>query len=100
VPLRRISPSCWPELLSSFSRGTIFGISIVVTGKIAPPKERAVIFYLGTGLTVSNVLGAPSGMCIGQSFGWWIGFAVVAVAAVCILLLARFVPTLPLAENR
>ncbi|GIQ62605.1 hypothetical protein PACILC2_11730 [Paenibacillus cisolokensis] len=47
------------RLLSSFAHGTLFGISIVVAGKLAPPgKEGVAISYLGTGLTLSTVLGA------------------------------------------
>jgi Arabinose efflux permease len=85
------------RLLSSFSHGTLFGISIVVAGKLAPPgKEGVAISYLGTGLTLSTVLGAPLGTFIGQSFGWRMSFLAVAVAAaLCILLMVRFVPAFP-----
>lgn len=89
------------RLFSSFSHGTLFGISIVVAGKLAPPgKEGVALSYLGTGLTLSTVLGAPVGTFIGQSFGWRMSFfAVAAAAAVCILLTVRFVPALPRGES-
>jgi DHA1 family inner membrane transport protein len=89
------------RLLSSFSHGTLFGISIVVAGKLAPPgKEGVAISYLGTGLTLSTVLGAPLGTFIGQSFGWRMSFLAVAVAAaLCILLMVRFVPAFPRGET-
>jgi len=89
------------RLLSSFAHGTLFGISIVVAGRLAPPgKEGAAISYLGLGLTLSTVLGAPAGTIIGQSFGWRMSFfAVAAAAALCILLLAKFVPAVPRGES-
>ena len=88
------------RLLSSFSHGALFGISIVVAGKIAPPgKEGVAISYLGIGLTLSTVLGAPLGTLIGQSFGWHMSFvALAAAAALCVLLLVRFVPAFPRGE--
>jgi DHA1 family inner membrane transport protein len=51
-------------------------------------------------LTLSTVLGAPVGTFIGQSFGWRMSFfAVAAAAALCILLMARFVPAFPRGET-
>lgn len=89
------------RLVSSFSHGALFGISIVAAGRLAPPgKEGTAISYLGAGLTLSPVLGAPAGTYIGQSFGWRMAFlAVAAAAAVCVLLMARFVPPLPRGES-
>ncbi|MBX6396090.1 MAG: MFS transporter [Alicyclobacillaceae bacterium] len=89
------------RLFSSLSHGALFGISVVAAGRLAPPgKEGAALSYLGAGLTLSSVLGAPAGTYIGRCFGWRMSFVAVAVAAlVCMILTARFVPSLPREES-
>lgn len=88
------------RLFSSISHGTLFGISVVIAGKLAPPGKKGVaLSFLATGLTLSTVLGAPVGTYIGQLFGWRMAFiAVAAAAAACVFLTARFVPVFPRGE--
>lgn len=89
------------RLVSSLAHGTLFGISIVVAGQLAPPgREGAAISYLGMRLTLSTVLGAPAGTVVGHSFGWRMSFvAVAAAAAACLLLLAKVMPAVPRPES-
>ncbi|GAA1539864.1 MFS transporter [Streptomyces albidochromogenes] len=85
------------RVVASLAHGAFFGIgSIVAADLVAPEKRAGAIAMMFTGLTVANVVGVPLGTFVGQSYGWRITFAAVAVLGVLGLLgVARLVPETP-----
>ncbi len=89
------------RIVTSFAHGAFFGIGAVVAAELVAPKKRAgAIAMMFTGLTVANVVGAPLGTWVGQSFGWRTTFALVAMLGVVGLAgVALLVPPLPRQEG-
>ncbi|GHB24935.1 MFS transporter [Streptomyces chryseus] len=89
------------RVVASLAHGAFFGIgSIVAADLVAPEKKAGAIAMMFTGLTVANVVGVPLGTFVGQSYGWRITFAAVAVLGVLGLLgVARLVPETPKPEG-
>ncbi|MGW7195202.1 MFS transporter [Streptomyces chryseus] len=89
------------RVVASLAHGAFFGIgSIVAADLVAPQKKAGAIAMMFTGLTVANVVGVPLGTFVGQSYGWRITFAAVAVLGVLGLLgVARLVPETPKPEG-
>lgn len=84
------------RVIAALAHGSFFGAGAVVAGHIAPPGKRAqAIALMFTGLTVANILGVPAGTWLGQALGWRATFwAVVALGAVALIAIARYVPVL------
>ncbi|MBT2506709.1 MFS transporter [Streptomyces sp. ISL-98] len=89
------------RVVASLAHGAFFGIgSVVAADLVAPEKKAGAIAMMFTGLTVANVVGVPLGTLIGQSYGWRITFAAVAVLGVLGLAgVARLVPEAPKPEG-
>ncbi|OEJ26057.1 MFS transporter [Streptomyces agglomeratus] len=89
------------RVVASLAHGAFFGIgSIVAADLVAPEKKAGAIAMMFTGLTVANVVGVPLGTFIGQSYGWRLTFAAVAVLGVLGLAgVARLVPEMPRPEG-
>ncbi|MGX1882394.1 MFS transporter [Streptomyces sp. NPDC055287] len=89
------------RVVASLAHGAFFGIgSIVAADLVAPQKKAGAIAMMFTGLTVANVVGVPLGTFIGQSYGWRVTFAAVAVLGVLGLVgVARLVPEMPKPEG-
>ncbi|GGX12090.1 MFS transporter [Streptomyces malachitofuscus] len=85
------------RVIASLAHGAFFGIgSVVAADLVAPDKKAGAIALMFTGLTVANVVGVPLGTLVGQSIGWRVTFAVVAVLGVAGLAgIARLVPDMP-----
>lgn len=65
-------------------------VSLVV--RLAPPDEKSrALGLLATGTSLAKVAAIPIGRMIGESLGWRIAFQVIAVAAVVVLLMLRFI---------
>lgn len=90
------------RIVSSLAHGTLFGAMVVAAKDLGRPgKEGASIALVGSGLSVAVILGAPLGTLIGQQFGWRAPFLVITLlAAASLLLLLKFIPALPQAEDR
>ncbi len=85
------------RVVASFAHGAFFGIgSVVAADLVAPDRKAGAIAMMFSGLTVANVVGVPLGTLIGQSLGWRVTFAGVAMLGVVGLLgIARLVPEMP-----
>ncbi|MFM9592610.1 MFS transporter [Streptomyces scabiei] len=85
------------RVVASLAHGAFFGIGAVVAAElVAPDRKAGALATMFSGLTVANVVGVPLGTLIGQSVGWRVTFAGVAVLGVVGLLgIARLVPDLP-----
>jgi DHA1 family inner membrane transport protein len=83
------------RVITSLAHGTFFGVgSVVATGLVAADRKASAIATMFTGLTVANLLGVPAGAWLGLQFGWRSTFwAVAAIGAVAMIVLAMFVPT-------
>ena len=73
-----------------------WSISVSLVVRLAPPdKKGRALGLLATGTSLAMVAGIPIGRMIGESLGWRMTFQVIAVAAVIVLILLRFIlPTL------
>ncbi|AXB44763.1 MFS transporter [Amycolatopsis albispora] len=76
---------------------TFFANAIVIATSTAPPEKQAsTVAKLILGLTLAMILGAPLGTWVGNSFGWEATFVAIAITcAVGLLLVLRFVPSVP-----
>ncbi|MBU5349606.1 MFS transporter [Paenibacillus lautus] len=85
------------RIISSFAHGTLFGTIVVIAKELAQPgKEGRSIAWVGSGLTVSVILGAPLGTFLGQQFGWRFPFLVITcLSAVAWLGVMKLIPSLP-----
>ncbi|GHO51070.1 MFS transporter [Ktedonospora formicarum] len=61
----------------------VFGpLAYTIGSTLAPPEKRGkALALVGTGLTISTVLGSPLGTWIGEHFGWRLSFGLVALLA-------------------
>lgn len=82
------------RVVTSLAHGTFFGVgSVVATGLVAADRKASAIATMFTGLTIANLLGVPAGAWLGLHFGWRATFwAITALGAVAIAVLAAFVP--------
>ncbi|MFE6547821.1 MFS transporter [Streptomyces sp. NPDC057746] len=89
------------RVVASLAHGAFFGIGSVVAAELVPPQRKAAaISMMFSGLTIANVVGVPLGTLVGQSAGWRVTFALVAVLGVIGLLgVAKLVPDLPKPEG-
>ncbi|MBB6635073.1 MFS transporter [Cohnella thailandensis] len=89
------------RIVSSLAHGTLFGAIVVTAKDLAEPgKEGRSIAWVGSGLTVAVILGAPLGTFLGQQFGWRIPFLVIALlAAAAWVGMLRGIPPLPRVEG-
>jgi len=89
------------RVVASLAHGAFFGIGSVVAAElVAPEKKAGAIAMMFSGLTIANVVGVPLGTFVGQSAGWRVTFAGVAVLGVIGLLgIASLVPEMPKPEG-
>ncbi|GIO29478.1 MULTISPECIES: MFS transporter [Paenibacillus] len=88
------------RIISSLAHGTLFGTMIVTAKELAQPgKEGRSIALVGSGLTVSVILGAPLGTLLGHQFGWRFPFLVITCLSTAALLgIMKLIPPLPRVE--
>lgn len=81
----------------AFAHSVFWAITAALVMRVAPRsrKTQAIgLFAMGTSL--ATILGLPIGRLIGQTFGWRISFAVIAIIATLIMLsLWKLLPKLP-----
>lgn len=89
------------RIISSLAHGTLFGTIVVTAKDLAQPgKEGRSIALVGSGLTVSVILGAPLGTFLGQHLGWRFPFLVISIfSAAALLGVIKQVPPLPSAKG-
>lgn len=89
------------RVVASLAHGAFFGIgSVVAADLVALHRKAGAIATMFSSLAVANVVGVPLGTLIGQSVGWRITFAGVALLGVVELLgIARLVPEMPKPEG-
>jgi len=85
------------RVISSLAHGTLFGMIVVTAKNLAQPgKEGRSIALVGSGLTVSVILGAPLGTLLGQHLGWRFPFLVISLLSAAALLgIMKQLPPLP-----
>jgi DHA1 family inner membrane transport protein len=81
------------RFLTAIAHGTYFGVAMVVAvGFVAEAQRGRAVAFVLAGLTVSNIVGVPTGTAIGAFWGWqatfWATFilGLAALAAVIALL--------------
>lgn len=100
-----LAPNYSILLLARFVAGlvvaTFFAVAIATVISIAEPgREASAVARVALGMNLGIIGGAPIGTAIGQYFGWRATFASVALcAAVAVLLVLRFLPTLTVASG-
>lgn len=84
------------RFLAAFSHGSFFGMASLVARHVAAPGRAAqALSLMFAGLTVANIFGVPAGALLGELLGWRATFwAVVALGAIALLGVARYVPRL------
>ncbi len=89
------------RVLTALAHGTFFGVGSVVAAGLVPADKRAsAIAIMFTGLTAATLLGVPAGAWLGLHYGWRATFwAVTAIGALAIAVLAAFVPSSKTAEQ-
>jgi DHA1 family inner membrane transport protein len=82
------------RIVTSLCQGSFFGIAAVVAASIVAEDRRASAVSLTfSGLTVANILGAPSGTALGHTAGWrWTFWAVAFIGVAGIAGIAAFLP--------
>ncbi len=96
--LSAIAPAYWVLLvgrvLAAICHGAFLGIaSVVAADMVSHDKRSRAISMVFTGLTLSNVFGAPLGTWIGQSLGWRAPFWVIgAIGVISLLGIATLLP--------
>ncbi|PBB29637.1 MFS transporter [Mesorhizobium sp. WSM3882] len=94
-----LAPNYWllmaARVFTAFGHGAFFGIGSVVAASLVPRNKRAsAIALMFAGLTLSNILGVPSGTVLGEAFGWRATFfAVVGIGLVSVAAIAWLVPS-------
>ncbi|MEU3018124.1 MULTISPECIES: MFS transporter [unclassified Nocardiopsis] len=85
------------RVLAGLPHGAYLGLAALVAAHLAGPARRATaVARVMLGLTVANIVGVPAGTLLGQLLGWRTAFlVVVALSALTILGVARFVPHTP-----
>ncbi|MFI6777480.1 MFS transporter [Nocardia sp. NPDC050412] len=96
-----LAPNYSTVLLARFAAGlvvaTFFAVAIAAVVSTAEPgREASAVAQVALGMNLGIVGGTPIGAAIGQTFGWRATFVSVALcAAVALLLVLRFLPTMP-----
>ncbi|WP_193613965.1 MFS transporter [Nocardioides lijunqiniae] len=85
------------RFLDGMPHGAYFGVASLVAASLAPPgKTGRWVAAVMLGLSFANVLGVPAATWLGQQAGWRSAYAAVAViAAVTVLMIWAFVPSVP-----
>lgn len=85
------------RIVTAVAHGSFFAIGATVAARLAPRGQASrAIAVMFAGLTVAMVVGVPLGSLIGNGFGWRLPFfAVAALAAIALIVTARWVPVLP-----
>lgn len=87
------------RVLAAVCHGAFLGIaSVAAADMVAPERRSRAIAMVFTGLTVANVLGAPMGTWVGQTFDWRATFW--AIAALGVLSLTALVLLVPADRER
>ncbi|SBS29587.1 Sugar efflux transporter [Marinomonas spartinae] len=93
---------CFEALLISrigiaFAHAIFWSITASIAIRVAPwGKKNFALSVLATGTGLAMVLGVPLGRLIGESLGWRMTFATIAVASfVMLIALFRLLPSLP-----
>ncbi|MFT3803812.1 MAG: MFS transporter [Burkholderiaceae bacterium] len=85
------------RIVTAVAHGSFFAIGATVAARLVPDGQasRAIALMFG-GLTLAMVIGVPLGSLVGNGLGWRLPFfAVVLLAALGWLAIARWVPALP-----
>ena len=82
--LAAIAPNYWglmgARIITSLNHGAFFGIgSIVATSVVPKDKQASAVAMMFMGLTIANIGGVPLATWIGQSIGWRMAFALIAL---------------------
>lgn len=85
------------RIVTAVAHGSFFAIGATVAARLAPRGQASrAIAVMFAGLTLAMVVGVPLGSLIGNGFGWRLPFfAVAALAAIALIVTARWVPVLP-----
>ncbi|WP_137992762.1 MFS transporter [Streptomyces vilmorinianum] len=85
------------RVITALVTSTFFANAIVIATSTVPPEKAAsTVSKLILGMNLAMILGAPLGTFVGNSFGWRATFVAIAITcAVGLLMVMRFVPTLP-----
>ncbi|GAA4361623.1 MFS transporter [Paeniglutamicibacter cryotolerans] len=85
------------RFLAGLPHGAYFGIAAILAGTLVPASMRGrAIAWVMLGLSVSNVVGVPLVVFLGQVYGWrWMFGAVGIVGALTWLAIRTFVPHAP-----
>lgn len=100
-----VAPNYSTLLLARFVAGlvvaTFFAVAIATVISTAEPgREASAVAQVALGMNLGIILGAPIGAAIGQHLGWRATFvSVAACAAVALLLVLRFLPTMPMTSS-
>jgi MFS transporter, DHA1 family, inner membrane transport protein len=89
------------RLVAGFVVATFFAVAIATAvGSATPGREASTVARLTVGMNLGIVLGTPIGTFVGHTFGWRATFlAVAASTAVALVLVLRYVPSLPAATS-
>ena len=98
-----LAPDFWVLLamrfVSGLPHGAFFGVGSIVAERVADPghKTQAVSIMI-LGMTVANLFCVPLGTYLGSYLSWRLAFGMVGLWGImALLLIARWVPALPLA---
>ncbi|MFC4297989.1 MFS transporter [Castellaniella hirudinis] len=85
------------RIVTAVAHGSFFAIGATVAARLAPRGQASrAIAVMFAGLTVAMVVGVPLGSLVGNGLGWRLPFfAVAALAAIALVVTARWVPVLP-----
>lgn len=89
------------RFLAGLPHGAYFGIAAILAGTLVPASMRGrAIAWVMLGLSVSNVVGVPLVVFLGQVYGWrWMFGAVGIVGVLTWLAIRAFVPHAPASEG-
>ena len=103
--LAAIAPNYWgligARIITSLNHGAFFGIgSIVATSVVAKEKQASAVAMMFMGLTIANIGGVPLATWIGQTIGWRMAFALIALLGlITMLALWKALPHLQVNER-
>ncbi len=89
------------RLVAGFVVATFFAVAIATAVSTAPSgRQASTVAKLTVGMNLGIVAGTPIGTFVGHHFGWRATFlGVAAVTAIALLLVLRYVPSLPAATT-
>lgn len=103
--LAAIAPNYWglmgARIITSLNHGAFFGIgSIVATSVVPKDKQASAVAMMFMGLTIANIGGVPLATWIGQTIGWRMAFALIALLGlITMLALWKALPKLQVNER-